>query len=300
MRQGGALRRPLYRDVDRSSALGADTSLAEEPGAAVTASSAGAALEAAAVETAVGVDAVVAAEGGSTNRRALGVRCARPTKGDIAATEAATNWLTDALSTIEPATTLGPSGAAAALIAAAVQRTIAGDPIVVAENRSSHLAAFAGTGALTTKPDGATATAGGPAGPVRAEQASAANGVAVAGAAIVMAAVQDAVRVNPVRRTDHRSRSLAALSGLRAFRAERQSTGAVVRAETIDTVESTATSRTVVAAGTGAAFVAAAIQRTVTVIAVVCADRRAAALAALLGRSALRPGSEATRCRRSR
>jgi len=266
----------------------------------MAACAASAALETAAVETTVGIDAVIAAEGGSANCRALRVSCARPTKGDIAAAQAATNRLTDAFSTIEPATTLGPSRAAAALIAAAVQRTIAGEPIVVAENRSSHLAAFAGLGALTTEPNGATAAASGSAGPVRTEQTTAADLVSIARAAIVMAAVQDAVRVDPVRRTDHRPRGLAALSGLRAFRAERQSTGAVVRAETINTVESTATSSAIVAAGTGAAFVAAAIQRTVAVIAVVCADRCAAALATLLGRSALRPGSEATRCRRSR
>ena len=109
----------------------------------MAASTAGAALKAAAVETAVAVDAVVAAEGGSADRRALRVSRARPAEGDVAATEAAANRLTDALHTIEPATTLGSSGTAAALIAAAVQRTIAGDPIVVAEDRSSHLAAFA-------------------------------------------------------------------------------------------------------------------------------------------------------------
>jgi hypothetical protein len=109
----------------------------------MTASTAGAALEAAAVETAVAVDAVVAAEGGSADRRALRVSRARPAEGDVAATEAATNRLTDAASTIEPTATLGSGGAATAFIAAAVQRTIAGDPIVVAEDRSSDLAAFA-------------------------------------------------------------------------------------------------------------------------------------------------------------
>ena len=109
----------------------------------MAASSAGAALEAATVETAVAVDAVVAAEGGSADRRALRVSRARPAEGDVAATEAATNRLTDAASTIEPTATLGSGGAATAFIAAAVQRTIAGDPIVVAEDRSSDLAAFA-------------------------------------------------------------------------------------------------------------------------------------------------------------
>jgi hypothetical protein len=249
----------------------------------VAAGAAGATLEAAAVETAVAIDAVVAAEGGSADRRALRVGRTRPAEGDIAATPAATNWLTHALGTIEPATTLGPSRAATALIAAAVQRTVAGDPVVVAENRSAHLAAFAGMGALAPEPDGAAATARGSAGSIRAEQATAADGVAITRAAIVVAAVEDAVRVDPVRCADRRPRRLTALSGLRAFRAERQPTGPVVRADTIDAVEPTATSSAVIASRTGAAFIAAAIQRTVTVVAIVSADRRAATLTALLG-----------------
>ena len=61
-RQGGAFRRPLYRSGDHRLALGADASLTEEPGAAVTAGTAGATLETAAVETAVAIDAVVAAK----------------------------------------------------------------------------------------------------------------------------------------------------------------------------------------------------------------------------------------------
>ena len=93
---------------------------------------------------------------------------------------------------------------------------------------------------------------------------------------------------------------LAALAGLRAFRAEWQSAGPVVRAETVHAVEAAAAPGAVVAARTGAAFVAAAIQRTVAVIAVVSADRRSATLAALGRRSALRPGSESARRRRSR
>jgi hypothetical protein len=135
----------------------------------MTASTAGAALEAAAVETAVAVDAVVAAEGGSADRRALRVSRARPAEGDVAATEAATtNRLTDTASTIVPTATLGSSGAAATLITAAVQRTIAGDSIVVAEDRAPYLAAFARMGALPTEPDGAAAAARGSADPIRA------------------------------------------------------------------------------------------------------------------------------------
>jgi len=74
----------------------------------VAASAAGAALEAATVETAVAIDAVVAAERGSADRRALGIGRARPAEGDIAAASAAAYRLTYAFGAIEPATTLGP------------------------------------------------------------------------------------------------------------------------------------------------------------------------------------------------
>src|SRR5687768_2860730 len=93
--QGGAFRRPLYRDVERSHALGANASLTQEPGAAVATGGTGAALEAATIKTAVAIDAVVAAEGGPADRRALRVGRACLAEGDIAATPAATNRLTD-------------------------------------------------------------------------------------------------------------------------------------------------------------------------------------------------------------
>jgi hypothetical protein len=297
-RQGGAFRRPLYRTGEHRLALGADASLTKEPGAAVTSVTAGATFETAAVETPVAIDAVVAAEGSPANRRALRVCRARPAEGDIAATQTAADRLANASGTIETATTLGSSRAAATFVAAAIQRTVAGDPVVIAEDRSSHLAAFARLGALPTESDGAATTTRGSADSIRADQATAADDVAITRAAIVVAAVQDAVGVDPVRRADRRPCRLAALSGLRAFGAERQPTGPVVRAETIHAVESTATSSAVIASRTGAAFIAAAVQRTVAVIAVVSADRRSAALAALFGRRALRPGSESTRRRR--
>ena len=172
----------------------------------MAASAAGAALEAAAVETAVAVDAVVAAEVGSTDRRALRVSRARPAEGDVAAAEAATNRLTDTASTIEPTATLAASGATAALIAAAVEWTVAGNPIVVAEDRSSDLTAFTRTRALPSESDSAAATARGSAHSICAEQATAANDIARARAAIVVAAIQDAVGVDSVRCADCRSR----------------------------------------------------------------------------------------------
>lgn len=228
--QGGAVRRPLYCNVECGRALGADASLTQKPRAAMSASGAGTTIEAAAVETAVGIDAVVAAEGRPTDRRALGIGRARPAEGDIAAPQTAANGLTDALGTIEPATTLGPSGAAAALISAAVQRAIGGDPVVVAENGSSYLAAFAGMSTLPPEADGPAITTRGSAGSVRAEQTTTADFVSITPAAAVVTAVQDAVGVDPVRGADRGPRRLTALTSLRAFRTERQPTGAIIRA----------------------------------------------------------------------
>ena len=262
-------------------------------------SGAGAALEAATVEIAVAIDAVVAAEGGSADSGAFPVGRARSAKGNIAAASAAANRLTDTLSAIEPTTTLGSCGAATALEAATVQRTITGDPIVVAEDRSSHLAAFAGMGALPTEPDGPASTPGGSADSIRAEQTTAADGVSIAPASVVVAAVQDAVGVEPVRGTDRGPRRLTALTGLRAFRAECQPTGSVVRADAIHAIEAAAAPSAVVASRARTTFVAAAVQRTIAVIPIVSADRSSATLAALGRRGALRPRSQPAR-RRSR
>ena len=247
----------------------------------MAASAACATLEAATVETAIAVDAVVAAEGGSADRRALRVGRARPAEGNIAATSAAADRLTDALSAIESAATLRSSGATAALIAAAIQRTVAGDPVVVAEDGSAHLAAFTRMGALPPEPNGPAVAARGSADSARAEEATAADGIAIARAASVVAAVEDAVGVDSVRCADRGARRLAALTGLRAFCAQRQPTGPVVRAETIHAVETAATPSAIVASRASAAFISAAVQWSVAVIAIVGADCRSATLAAL-------------------
>ena len=165
-------------------------------------SAAGAALEAAAVETAVAINAVIATEGRSTGCRALSIGRACPAEGDIAASSARADRATDTLGTIEPATTLGSRGAAAAFVATAVQRTIAGDPIVIAEDRSAHLAAFARMGTLSAEPDGPAVTTRGSTDSVRAAQPAATDRVSITPAAVVVAAVQDAVRVDPVRCAD--------------------------------------------------------------------------------------------------
>ncbi len=172
----------------------------------MTASAAGAALEAAAIETAVAIDAVIAAERRSANRGALRIGCARATKGDVATAETATDRATDALTTIEPATTLGSSRAATTLITAAIQRTVARDPIVIAENGSSDLAAFARVGALPAEPDGPAVAARRTADSIRAAQPAATDRVSITPAAVVVAAVEDTIGVDPVRCTDRCSR----------------------------------------------------------------------------------------------
>jgi hypothetical protein len=168
----------------------------------MAASAAGAAFEAAAIETAVAIDAVIAAEGSSADCRALGISRTGPAEGDISTAETACDRATDTPTTVEPAATLRSGRAAATLIAAAVQRTIAGNPVVIAEDRSSHLAAFAGMRALPTEPDGPATTTRGSAGSVGAEQPTAADGVPITPAAVVVAAVEDAIGVHPVRCAD--------------------------------------------------------------------------------------------------
>lgn len=61
-------------------------------------------------------------------------------------------------------------------------------------------------GALPTEADGAAAATRGSAGSVRAEQSTAADGVPITPAAVVVAAVEDAVGVDPVRSADRGSR----------------------------------------------------------------------------------------------
>jgi hypothetical protein len=246
-------------------------------------SATGAALETAAVETAVTFNAVVAAEGGAADRCALSVGGACAAEGDIAAPSAAANRLADAAAAIEPTAALRSGGAAAALIAAAVESTVTGDPIVVAEDGSSRLAAFARLGALPAETDGAATTTRGSADPVRAAQTAAADGVAVAPAAVIVTAVQNAVGVNPVRCADRRPRSLAALAGLRTLGAECQPAGAVIRADPIHAVKAAAASSAVVASRASATLIAAAVQGAVAVIAIVGTDSRSTALTALCG-----------------
>ena len=172
----------------------------------MAASAASAAFEAATVQTAVAFDAGVPTEGRSTDRRAFRVGRACATESDVSTAATAADRATDALTTIEPAAALGSSRAATTFIAAAVQRSIAGNAIVVAEDGPSGLAAFARTRALPAQADGPAVPAPGTADSTHAEQAATADGVPIAPAAAVVAAVEHAVGVDPVRGADRGSR----------------------------------------------------------------------------------------------
>src|SRR5215211_5482760 len=151
---------------------------------------------------------------GATCRRALRVGRARSSEGNIATAAAGANRPTDALVAIESTTALRPGGAATTFVAAAVQSTITGNPVVIAENGASNLTAFAGLGALPAEADSSAFTAGGSTNTVSAEQTAAADSVPIARAAVVVAAIQDAVGVNPVGCAGRCSRRLAALASL--------------------------------------------------------------------------------------
>jgi hypothetical protein len=86
----------------------------------MAASAAGAALEAAAIETAVAIDAVIAAEGSSADGSALGIGRTGPADGDVSTAETAADRATDALTAVESAATLRSSRAATTFVAAAV------------------------------------------------------------------------------------------------------------------------------------------------------------------------------------
>ena len=127
----------------------------------MAASAAGAALEAAAIETAVAIDAVIAAEGRPTDCGAFSIGCTRPAEGDVSTAETATDCATDTLIAVEAATALRSSGAAATFVAAAIQGSVAGNAVVIAEDGSPGLAAFTRMGALAPKADGPAVTARG-------------------------------------------------------------------------------------------------------------------------------------------
>jgi hypothetical protein len=174
------------------------------------------ALEPAAVQRTIAIDAIVSTERRASDSRALGICRARATESDIPAAPAGAKRATDALVTIKSTATLRTGRAAAAFISAAIQRTIAGNPVVVTEHGAAGLTAFARCGALPTQADGPAVAASSAADAIDTEQTTAANDVPIAPAAIIVAAVQSAVGVDPIGCANRGPCRLAALPGLRA------------------------------------------------------------------------------------
>ena len=281
-------------------ALTAHAFRAEQSGAAVAAGRTCSAFEAAAVQRPIPFESVIAAEGRATLGRALGIRGAPATEGDVAAALTAANRGTDPVGAIQPPTTLRPDRAASALVTAAVECTVAGDAIVGAEDSAAGLAALAGRRALAAKPDGPARSFTAGAGAVEAHQTAAADDVPVARAASVVAAIERPIGVDTVGRADRGPGRLAALPRLRARGPESQTAGGVVGADTVDAIEPVAAVRAVSRVDTDAALVAAAIQGAVAIVPIVATDPRSVCLTALLGRSAGRTRSETAGRRRRR
>jgi hypothetical protein len=242
----------------------------------------GATLEAAAVKTAIAVDPVVAAEGCTARCRAFGVGRTRASQCDVSTAAIGAKWSTDSLRAVESAAALSAGGATSAFIAAAVQGTVTGYSIVFAEDRTASLAALASGGTLTTKSDAASTATTSATDTIDAAQTAAADDITIAPTAVVVTAVQHAVRVDPVRGADRGSGGLTALSGLGTRGTERQTTSSVVRTDIVDTVETTATPGAVVTACARTAFITATVQGAVAVKAVVSADGGPTGLTALL------------------
>ena len=158
----------------------------------------GAAFEAATVETAIAVDAVVSAEGCAACRGTFGIGSTRAAEGDITAASAGADRTTDTVCAVQSATALGAGRASTAFVPAAIEGTVAGYPVVLAEDRAPGLAALTRGGALATKTDGPATAAGGTADTICAAKPTAANRVPITPTSIVVTAVQNAVGVDGV------------------------------------------------------------------------------------------------------
>jgi hypothetical protein len=155
----------------------------------------GAALEPAAVVRAVGSDAIVAAEGSSTDRRTFGIGGAGTAKRDIAAAWAAVDRAANAVAAFETAAAGGSARAPATFVAATVQRTVASDAVVGAEDGTAVLAALGGCGADAAQPDRSARAAAGATDAVGADEPAAAVALLLAVAPFIVAAVERSVAV---------------------------------------------------------------------------------------------------------
>jgi hypothetical protein len=174
----------------------------------------------------------------------------------------------------------------AAIVAAAVERSVARDSIVVAIDRSARLTTLFGGGALSSQPDGpAPGRCGGSfsraAHTVHAPETTAAIDILGAAPAAIAAAVEGAIGINAVRVALGWPRCLAALPALGTLRPDIEATSFVVSAGTVDTVEPAATVSAVANPSARSTLVATAIERAIIFVAVVTAHGRATVLRTL-------------------
>src|SRR4051812_3378311 len=129
---------------DRSAAgtLAAGAVQAAQSGTAVGIGATGTALIATAVSTTISGDAVVTTERGAALASAFSVRGALFTKTAITAALIAADRTTNALNTIKAAAAMGTGRATATAVAAAIERAIGGNAVVIAGHRAAVLAAL--------------------------------------------------------------------------------------------------------------------------------------------------------------
>jgi len=159
----------------------------------------GATFKSTAVKTPVAVDAVITAEGRATCGRTLGISRTSTTDSDVSTAPASPNWTTDTLVAVESTAAVGASRATTTFVAAAVKGSVTCYAIVIAEDRAARLATLRGGSTLSAQAHGSTTSTTSAADSVGTEQTAATDDVPIAGTAVVVAAIQHAVRVNPVR-----------------------------------------------------------------------------------------------------
>ena len=177
-----------------------------------------------------------------------------------------------------------PGRAAAAFVAAAVQRAVAGDAVVVAGDGAAVLAALTGRAHWPPSPIVPPDAAAGAADAIDAEQAAAA--IACPGRSAPPLLRQQLKRPSASMPLDAQTTApagLAALPSLGALGAPMASPPRrVVGADAVDAIETATAIGAVADAGAGAALVAATVERPIAIEPIVGADGCSASLRALL------------------
>lgn len=248
------------------------------------------------VAFAVARDAIVTTERLSAITRAFRVRgafAAKPRCGARAAAGSrAPDWNTHAICAFEAATTMSSAAARAPVIAAAIQRPIAGNAVVITIHGAARLAALCRCRALPTQANRTTGAwisrrSACSANANCAPESAAAIGILSAATSVVTAAVERAIRIDPVRLTYRGATGLAALPTVGALRSDREPACLVVRTDAVYAVEATAAIGTVTDASARPTFISAAIEGSIVLIAVISADGGATSLRALVRGRAL-------------